>query len=133
MKFSKLLLLKTILFLYACTNKNEMELDFSNPLKKEDFKIEIQILGSDVNRKVIYDGNIIYDIPNEYGENDWHFNYKDSLYGYFRHFKNNRNDKHNYTFHFFQKENNIFAEIKINGASKELKTISFTKNKKDFR
>ena len=42
MKFSKLLLLKTILFLYACTNKNEMELDFSNPLKKEDFKIEIQ-------------------------------------------------------------------------------------------
>lgn len=67
MKFSKLLLLKTILFLYACTNKNEMELDFSNPLKKEDFKIEIQILGSDVNRKVIYDGNIIYDIPNEYG------------------------------------------------------------------
>jgi hypothetical protein len=105
MKFSKLLLLKTILFLYACTNKNEMELDFSNPLKKEDFKIEIQILGSDVNRKVIYDGNIIYDIPNEYGENEWHFNYKDSLYGYFRHFKSNRNDKHNYTFHFFQKEN----------------------------
>lgn len=133
MKFSKLLLLKTILFLYACTNKNEMELDFSNPLKKEDFKIEIQILGSDVNRKVIYDGNIIYDIPNEYGENEWHFNYKDSLYGYFRHFKSNRNDKHNYTFHFFQKENNVFAEIKINGVSNELKTISFTKNKKDFR
>lgn len=133
MKISKLLLLTTTLFLFACTSKNEMELDFSNPLKKEDFEIEIQILGSDVNRKVIYDGNVIYDVPNEYGENDWHFNYKDSLYAYFRHFKSNRNDKHNYTFRFFQKENNVFAEIQIDGVSNELRTIPFTNSKKDFR
>lgn len=133
MKISKIILLLTSLFLFACTNKNEIELDFSKPLQKEDFKIEIQILGSDVNRKVIFDGNLTYDIPNEYGENDWRFNYKDSLYGYFRHFKTNRNDKHNYRFHFFQKGNNIFAAIEINGVSNELKTISFTKNKKEFR
>lgn len=133
MKISKAILLINTLFLFACTSENKLELDFSNLLKKEDFKIEIQILGSDVNRKVIYDGNITYDIPNEYGENDWHFNYKDRLYGYFRHFKSNRNDKHNYTFHFFKKENNIFVEIKINGVSNELKTISFTKNKKYLR
>lgn len=133
MKISKGLLLTTTLFLFACTSENKLELDFSNPLKKEDFKIEIQILGSDVNRKVVYDGDRTYDIPNEYGENDWHFNYKDSLYGYFRHFKSNRNDKHNYKFHFFKRENNVFVEIKINGVSNELKTISFTKNKKDFR
>lgn len=82
---------------------------------------------------MIFDENLTYDIPNEYGENDWHFNYKDSLYGYFRHFKTNRNDNHYYKFHFFQKGNKIFAAIEIKGVSKELKTISFTKNKKEFR
>ncbi|MDR2206207.1 MAG: hypothetical protein LBE36_08655 [Flavobacteriaceae bacterium] len=51
-----------------------------------------------IEKTIIYDGTIKNDIPNGYGENDWYVTYEDSLKGYFRHIKTNRNDNHKYLF-----------------------------------
>jgi hypothetical protein len=42
---------------------------------------------------------------------------KVSLYGYFRHIKTNRNDKHNYFYNFYSKDGKYYVDINISGTS----------------
>jgi hypothetical protein len=114
------------LTLFSCGKKNSLELKFSEPLNKLDFKIEMDALGNNTPKALIYDGHKKYKIPNEYGENEWYFNYKDSSYAYFRHIKTNRNDGHNYYYNFFKKDGKIQVEITIDGVSDIKKVVEFT-------
>lgn len=126
MKKINQLLLCTFIFLSSCSKKNNLELIFADSLNKKDFKIEMEVLGSNTAKKVIFDGKKEYNILKEYGENEWYFTYKDSLYAYFRHFKSNRNDCHNYKYLFSKKNNTISVEIAIDGISKVKRNIIFT-------
>jgi hypothetical protein len=127
-KINKLLFLLFIT-LFSCGKKNSLELKFSEPLNKLDFEIEMKALGSNTPKTLIYDGNKQYNIPNEYGENEWYFNYKDSAYAYFRHIKTNRNDGHNYNYNFIKKDGKIQVEISIGGVSEIKKVVDFTSKK----
>lgn len=125
----KLVILVFLIFsaFSSCEKRNNLELKFSETLDKSNFKIEMQVLGRDVSKVLIYDGNKQYTIQNGYGENEWYFNYKDSLLGYFRHLKTNRNDCHNYNYNFIEKNGKIQVEVHIDGVSKMNKIINFTK------
>jgi len=127
-KINKLLFLLFIT-LFSCGKKNSLELQFSEPLNKLDFEIEMKALGSNTPKTLIYDGNKQYNIPSEYGENEWYFNYKDSSYAYFRHIKTNRNDSHNYNYNFIKKDGKIQVEISIDGVSNIKKVVEFTSKK----
>ena len=111
----------------SCKKRNSLDLKFSETLDKLNFKIEMEVLGSDFSKVLIYDGNKQYTIQNGYGENEWYFNYKDSLFAYFRHIKTNRNDSHNYNYNFIEKNGKIQVEVQIDGVSKMNKIINFTK------
>lgn len=111
--------------LFSCGKKNCMELKFSEPLNKLDFKIEMVALGSETPKALIFDGVKDYKIPNEYGENEWYFCYKDSIYAYFRHIKTNRNDGHNYNYNFVKRNGKIQIEINIDGVSEVNKVVDF--------
>ena len=65
----------------------------------------------------IYTWQKKYNIPNGYGENEWCFTYKDSLQGYSRHIKTNRNDKHIYVFYFYREADKYFVDVNIKGVS----------------
>lgn len=125
----KLFLLVFLIFsaFSSCEKRNNLELKFSETLDKSNFKIEMEVLGNDFSKVLIYDGNKQYTIQNGYGENEWYFNYKDSLFAYFRHIKTNRNDSHNYNYNFIEKNGKIQVEVHINGVSKMNKIINFTK------
>jgi len=116
--------------LFSCGKRNSLELKFSEPLNKLDFKIEMEALGSNTPKALIYYGNKEYKIPNEYGENEWYFNYKDSIYAYFRHIKTNRNDSHTYNYNFIKRNGKIQVEINIDGISKINSVVDFTTKKK---
>jgi len=75
----------------------------------------------------IYNGEKIFKIPNGYGENEWYFSYNDSLTGYLRHIKTNRNDRHNYRFYFYESNDKYFVDITITGVSKVDATIELKK------
>ena len=89
----------------------------------------MEALGSNTPKVLVYDGHKQYEIPNEYGENEWYFNYKDSVYAYFRHIKTNRNDGHNYSYNFIKSDGKIQVEINIDGVSEIKKVIDFTSKK----
>jgi hypothetical protein len=127
-KINKLFFL-LFLTLFSCGKKNSLELKFSEPLNKLDFKIEMKALGSNTPKALVYDGHKKYEIPNEYGENEWYFNYKDSSYAYFRHIKTNRNDGHNYNYNFIKKDGKIQVEISIDGVSEFNRVIDFASKK----
>lgn len=110
----------------SCGGKNLLELNFSESLNKRDFKIEMFALGSNTPKTLIFDGKNQNTIPSEYGENDWCFSYKDSLYAYFRHLKTNRKDVHSYNYNFIKNNDKIQVEIRIDGISKLNKIIDFT-------
>ena len=127
----KFLFLLLFVFFFSCGKKNSLELNFSEQLKDVDFKIEMRALGSNIPKKVIYDGSKKYEIPFEYGENEWYFSYKDSVYAYFRHIKTNRNDGHNYNYNFIKEGDRIKVEIIILGVSKVNRSVYFSTNKID--
>lgn len=127
MKILNKIILLFFVLLCGCNKKNTLNLNFSENMKKSDFKIEIKVLGSTLPKKVIFDGENEYQIPNEYGENEWYFKYKDSMLAYFRHFKTNSNDIHNYNYFFKREGNNVFVIINIDGVSKmNNKEVKFT-------
>ncbi len=113
--------------LISCEKENSLKLNCVPPLKKEDFKIELQVLGSQQPITHVFDGKNQQEIVNEYGENDWRINWKDSLFADFRHFKTNRNDKHDYEFNFYTKHNLIYGDVTIKGISSLHKTLIFSK------
>ena len=115
------------MFFNSCSNKgNKLKVSFSNGIDKADVRIKMEVLAS-VPITDIYDGQKEFDIPNGYGENEWYFTYKDTLQGYSRHIKTNRNDKHNYVFSFYKENEKCFVDIKIEGISPLQENIELKK------
>lgn len=106
---------------YSCKN-NKLNLSFDEKFKKEDIQVKMEVLAS-IPETLVYNGERKFKIPNGYGENEWYFNYKDSLNGYLRHIKTNRNEKHNYFFYFYYKNGKYFVDVDIEGANPLKKTI----------
>lgn len=130
MKLIKGIILISFFSFFGCKKQNELIINSTPPLQNADFKIEMHILGSSKPKTKIFDGKMKYEVLNGYGENDWLFNYKDSLYASFRHFKTNRNDKHKYNINFFTKNDVIYANVSVNGVSSLNKVIAFSSKKK---
>ena len=119
MRFFLRLMLHSLfcIFLSACNYKaNQLNLRFDRAILKQDVRIRMQVLAS-VPITEIYDGKSQFTIPDGYGENEWFFTYEDSLQGYFRHMKTNRNDQHRYNFTFHQVNGKFFVDIDIKGIS----------------
>ena len=105
------------LFCGLCTNKNNrINVSFSNAINSKKVIIKMEVLAS-IPIVEIYNGQQQFEVPNGYGENEWYFTYDDSLSGYLRHIKTNRNHKHNYYFNFYKVNNKFFVAIKIEGIS----------------
>ena len=105
----------SFILLSACYQQNnQLKLSFDNTIQKQDVKIRMEVLGS-VPMTTIYNGQKQFDIPNGYGENEWYFTYKDSLKGYLRFIKTNRNDRHTYKFSFREENGNYFVDVDIKG------------------
>ena len=106
-------ILSVILFtIYS--DQNRLDLTFGDGIRKQDIRVRMEVLGS-VKMTEIYNGSKEFDIPNGYGENEWHFSYSDSLQGYIRHFKTNRKEKHDYNFSFFKENEQYFVGVNIEG------------------
>ena len=127
MKKIKYTLLISILLIMGCSRENSIELSCLPPLYKKDFKIELQVLGSNKSKIKIFDGNTQREVMSGYGENDWNISYRDSLFANFRHIITNRNDRHIYKFNFYVKNSIVFADINIQGVSSVHKTLIFKK------
>jgi hypothetical protein len=108
-------------FLLSC-KKNDIIVDFEN-IKDS---LVITLLAEN-NKTIIYENSKKNQIPNEYGENDWHLKYNDSLCCSFRHFKTNANNKHDYLFKIVKKNNDYFCNIEIIGENPIKQTIKLTK------
>ena len=64
---------------------------------------------------VVYDNGLRDKIPNKYGENDYLLTYADEYHLLFRHFKTYRRSQHNYKFHFYQENNEIYVKVIMDG------------------
>ncbi len=107
-------------------NNNKIIVTTSNSLSTYNVKIEF---GIGVNSKtndnfllknkqiysVLYNGVLNHVMENEYGENDFLVTYDDEFYFSFRQFKTNRNNEHEYYFHFLEKDGIIFCLVNITG------------------
>jgi len=122
-------LITCILFNSCLNKKNSIEINFSNEINKADVSIKMEVLAS-IPITEIYTWQKKYNIPNGYGENEWYFTYKDSLQGYSRHIKTNRNDKHIYVFYFYREADKYFVDVNIKGVSPLQEKIELKKNNK---
>ena len=75
---------------------------------------------------LIYKNGEYYDIPNEYGENDWVVNYKNQKQCTFRHFKTNWRHRHRYKFVIYEKHDTLFCTTDIRGKDADNNTFVFT-------
>ena len=129
----KLLLLGVILGCTNCGNRLTIDckgLDFNDieiylsagyPLQRNDNKsIKYEYLS------LIYKNGVYYDIPNEYGENDWVINYKNQKQCTFRHFKTNCRHRHRYKFGFFEKHDTLYCITDIRGKDAVTDTLFFS-------
>lgn len=127
MKRFSILFLLFILFIFTgCRNK--LTVDFGN-LNPNDFDIYLSDgIPLQYNKcpTLIYKDGMYYDIPNEYGENDWVIYYKRQWQCVFRHFKTNRRYTHRYKFAIFEKQDTLYCAINIRGKNSEKDTICFT-------
>jgi hypothetical protein len=82
----------------------------------------MEVLGS-IKKEIIYNGENFFEVPDGYGENEWYFSYRDTLTGYLRHIKTNRNDHNHYMFQFYEKEGECFVKVNIAGSSSLEKVI----------
>jgi hypothetical protein len=108
---------KDVLLLW---NSNNIYVTANEPLRKEKVKIEFMAVEVDIkmskyesNFVTVYDGES--KITNQYGSNLFRIMYDDKYYLYYRHVKFNIRHQHDYYFHFFQKNDDIFVDIKIKG------------------
>jgi len=126
MKRLLILFLLFVLFIFTgCRNK--LTVDFGN-LNPNDFEIQLGLLIADTYHSpvIIYKDGVYYDIPNEYGENDWLIDYKGQKQCKFRHFKTNRRYTHRYKFAIFEKQDTLRCAIDIRGKNSEKDTFCFT-------
>ena len=110
----------------CCKNKITVNCD---GLNANDIAVYLSLYASDTdynNPILIYKDNVYYDIPNEYGENDWVIYYKDQKCT-FRHFKTNRHYCHKYNFFIFEKNDTLYCARKIIGKNAENDTFCFAK------
>ena len=123
-----LVLFAVLLFvgIFLLNNRNKLTVDFGN-LNPNDFEIQIGLLISDTYHSpvIIYKDGVYYDIPNEYGENDWLIDYKGQKQCTFRHFKTNRRNTHRYKFAIFEKQDTLYCAIDIRGKNSEKDTVVF--------
>jgi len=92
-----------------------MSIDFGT-LNSNDVEIYLSIFPGFRNMPIYREG-IYYDIPNEYGENDWIIIYKGQQQSKFRHIKTNRRNSHKYDLVFHEKLDTIFYDIDIKGGN----------------
>lgn len=111
-----------LVLFYSCRMGNELKIDFEPGINESIVKVKMEVLAS-YSMTTIYNGSRQFKIPNGYGENDWYFIYNDTLQGYLRHFKTNRNDNHYYYFRFYSKSSKILVDVEIKGDSPLKKTI----------
>ena len=124
MKRLLILFLLFVLFIFTgCRNK--LTVDFGN-LNPNDFEIQLSLLLSNHSPVIIYKDGVYYDIPNEYGENDWVIYYKGEKQCAFRHFKTNWRYTHRYKFAIFEKQDTLYCAINIRGKNPEKDTFCFT-------
>ena len=112
-------------------NSNEINIRTQKPLTNKKVKIEFGISVNTINRhndldlfsnrnkySVIYNGEKENQIINDYGENDFLITYDNKYYLSFRQFKFNRSHQHIYNFEFFEKTNDIYIKVNIEGQDK---------------
>ena len=113
---------------YSCNNKsNQLKLNFDTSINKHDVKIKMEVLAS-VLITEIYNGEKEFNIPDGYGENEWHFYYRDTLQGYLRYIKTNLNDKHIYKFNFYNENGKYFVDVDIQGFNPVKEKIELKNN-----
>lgn len=105
-----------LLSLYSCNKGNTLKINFEQGIDRSATEVKMEVLAS-VPMTTIYNGKDQFTIPNGYGENEWYFTYNDTLRGYVRHIKTNRNDKHIYHFKFYTEGKKFFVGIEIKGDS----------------
>ena len=110
--------------IFLLNNRNKLTVDFGN-LNPNDFEIQLSLLLSNHSPVIIYKDGVYYDIPNEYGENDWLIDYKGQKQCTFRHFKTNRRYTHRYKFAIFEKQDTLYCAIDIRGKNSEKDTVVF--------
>jgi len=109
-------------------NGNRYEVNVKKPLDKADFKIyqgfftinranDFELFENN-SKTLIYDGGKLKKIVTDHGENDFLVTYKDSLYYQFRYFKTNCRMIDRLSFGFYQQNNSLFIDMKINGTNK---------------
>ena len=109
-------------------NLNAIIVTVDKPLTSDKIKIEYGVnanyynrflIGSIQNRDkyylLLFDGEVKNEVPYEYGENDFLITYDNKYYLTFRHFKTNWKRHHDYSFHFYLKDNRIFIHADIKG------------------
>ncbi|TFF34831.1 hypothetical protein [Mucilaginibacter psychrotolerans] len=112
------------LLLNACGGTNALDIRFGKGVNKSDVKIKMEVLGdAEIPLTQIYTGEKEFKIPNGYGENEWYFTYKDSLKGYFRHFKTNANNTHTYRFSIRKANNHYYVDADIIGVNDLKKSV----------
>lgn len=113
--------------IFLLNNRNKLTVDFGN-LNPNDFEIYLSDgipLRYNKCPTLIYKDGVYYDIPNEYGENDWLIDYKGQKQCTFRHFKTNRRYTHRYKFAIFEKQDTLYCAINIRGKNSEKDTVVF--------
>jgi hypothetical protein len=107
---------------HICDNSLNVRIDL--PLLSEKLKIYQGFFS--INRKSdseiilnrgtkIYDGTIIKQLENDYGENDFLLIYDEKYYYQFRHFKTNNKQIDSYGFNIYKKSDTIFLKVDIKG------------------
>ncbi|CAL2093032.1 hypothetical protein [Tenacibaculum sp. 190524A05c] len=109
-------------------NTNEVNVETESPLTSEKVKIEFGISVNTISRAndsvlfsnrerytMIYDGQQLNEIINEYGENDFLITYDSEFYYSFRQFKLNRRHQHIYDFRISKQVNDIVLKVEIKG------------------
>ncbi len=109
-------------------NGNKYEVNVKKPLDKADFKIyqgfftinrdnDFELFENN-SKTLFYDGRKRRKIITDHGENDFLITYKDSLYYQFRYFKTNCRMIDRLNFSFYQQNDTMFIDMKINGTNR---------------
>ncbi len=96
-------------------NQNSIEVTTDEKLNIDLIKIELSISATNFKNIEVFNNSSKSKIPKGYGENDWNLYYDGKYYGTIKHFKTNNWHDHDYFFHFYESENEIKCNIKING------------------
>lgn len=97
-------------------------------MKTDKVKIEFGISVNTINRAsdkdlfahrkkytLLFDGEELNQVDNEYGENDFLITYDNKYYLSYRQFKTKWRHQHEYKFHFHTKDKKVFVHVDNNG------------------